>query len=172
MPNLVVVENNYPDAAALRRLLNYVMRSGMVGGYAVDPACAFQQMAAIKEAFHQQEGKQLFHFLITLLHSEAYRVSVEELLQLGFQVGRLFKEYQLVYAVHLDASHVHLHFVMNTVSFEDGHKYSDGLGGFWQLRAMLWQRFPKSEVGLYRSFSRSDCNRFSFSAEDDLLEIG
>lgn len=42
MPDVILIRNQYPDAAALRRVLDYVCRSGMIGGYAVDPVYAFR----------------------------------------------------------------------------------------------------------------------------------
>ena len=41
MPNVIVVRNDYPDNASLMRVIDYVQRSQMGGGYAIDPAFAF-----------------------------------------------------------------------------------------------------------------------------------
>lgn len=172
MPNIILIRNNYSDRASLLRVINYVTRSDIIGGYALDPDHAYRQMEMVKVAYHKEDGLQLKHFVVTFSHAEAFRTGVDELLDLGFQIGCLFREYQMVYAVHLDAMHLHLHIVMNTVSFRDGHKYRDGVAGFWKLKNLLWQTFSTAEPGIYESYANSTYNRYSYSSEDELLRIG
>ena len=143
MPNLLIVRNSYPDLESVQRLLNYVLRTSFYGGYAIDPEQAYDQMRLVKEAYHKTEGVQLKHFLLTFSHEEMMRLDFKDLLELGFQVGKVLERYQIVYCIHLDSDYIHMHFVMNTVSFEDGKKYSDGLVGFQRVKDFLEKRFPK-----------------------------
>lgn len=143
MPNLLIVRNSYPDLESVQRLLNYVLRTPFYGGYAIDPEYAYDQMRLVKEAYHKTEGVQLKHFLLTFSHEEMMHLDFKDLLELGFQVGKVLERYQIVYCIHLDSDYIHMHFVMNTVSFEDGKKYSDGLVGFQRVKDFLEKRFPK-----------------------------
>lgn len=151
MPNLILVRNEYQDYRALWGVLDYVLRSNYYGGYGIDPDQAYRQMVLVKEAYHKRTGVQLKHFFITFHDREMLYVGFEDILQLGFEVGKYFGEYQMVYGIHLDSNHVHLHFVMNTTSFMDGHKYSDGLSKFNALCRYLRERFPRFEVHLFQS---------------------
>lgn len=143
MPNLLIVRNSYLDLESVQRLLNYVLRTSFYGGYAIDPEQAYDQMRLVKEAYHKTEGVQLKHFLLTFSHEEMMHLDFKDLLELGFQVGKVLERYQIVYCIHLDSDYIHMHFVMNTVSFEDGKKYSDGLVGFQRVKDFLEKRFPK-----------------------------
>ena len=143
MPNLLIVRNSYPDLESVQRLVNYVLRTSFYGGYAIDPEQAYDQMRLVKEAYHKTEGVQLKHFLLTFSHEEMMHLDFKDLLELGFQVGKVLERYQIVYCIHLDSDYIHMHFVMNTVSFEDGKKYSDGLVGFQRVKDFLEKRFPK-----------------------------
>ena len=143
MPNLLIVRNSYLDLGSVQRLLNYVLRTSFYGGYAIDPEQAYDQMRLVKEAYHNTEGVQLKHFLLTFSHEEMMHLDFKDLLELGFQVGKVLERYQIVYCIHLDSDYIHMHFVMNTVSFEDGKKYSDGLVGFQRIKDFLEKRFPK-----------------------------
>ena len=143
MPNLLIVRNSYPDLESVQRLLNYVLRTSFYGGYAIDPEQAYDQMRLVKEAYHKTEGVQLKYFLLTFSHEEMMHLDFKDLLELGFQVGKVLERYQIVYCIHLDSDYIHMHFVMNTVSFEDGKKYSDGLVGFQRVKDFLEKRFPK-----------------------------
>ena len=153
MPNLVLVRNEYQDYRALRRVLSYVLRSNLYGGYGIDPSKAYEQMVFVKEAYHKKSGVQLKHFFLTFSDHEMFYMSFEDILNLGFEVGRFFGEYQLVYAIHLDSNsnHTHLHCVMNTTSFLDGHKYCDGLSKFNALCRYLRERFPRFDVHLFQT---------------------
>ena len=151
MPNLILVRNEYQDSRALWGVLEYVLRSNYYGGYGIDPNQAYRQMVLVKEAYHKRTGVQLKHFFVTFHDREMLCVEFEDILQLGFEVGKYFGEYQMVYGIHLDSNHVHLHFVMNTTSFLDGHKYSDGLSKFYGLCRYLRERFPQFEVLLFQS---------------------
>lgn len=148
MPNLLIVRNSYPDLGSVQRLLNYVLRTSFYGGYAIDPEQAYDQMRLVKEAYHKTEGVQLKHFLLTFSHEEMMHLDFKDLLELGFQVGKVLERYQIVYCIHLDSDYIHMHFVMNTVSFEDGKKYSDGLVGFQRIKDFLEKRFPKWKTQL------------------------
>ena len=172
MPNIILIQNEYPDEAARTKVINYICRSGLVGAYGLNADYARRHFEMVFKHFHKTEGLLLQHFVITFTTQEAYRLDVEDILRIGFQVGKLFAQYQMVYAVHLDARYIHLHILMSRVSFIDGTKYSDGLAGFWRLKAMLQQQFPKSDVGIYHSYPDSEHNTYKDTSEDYLLRIG
>ena len=54
----------------------------------------------------------------------------------------------MVYGLHLDGSHVHVHIVMNTTNFITGYQYSDGLSGFMKVCGMLKKKYPQYRVSL------------------------
>ena len=108
MPNLLIVRNSYPDLESVQRLLNYVLRTSFYGGYAIDPEYAFDQMRLVKEAYHKTEGVQLKHFLLTFSHEEMMHLDFKDLLELGFQVGKVLERYQIVYCIHLDSDYIHI----------------------------------------------------------------
>ena len=62
-PDVILIRNQYPDAAALHRVLDYACRSGMIGGYAVDPVYAFREFMLVKSAYQNIDGRQLLHLL-------------------------------------------------------------------------------------------------------------
>lgn len=171
MSNIILVQNNYQDQGSLRRTLNYILHSDIIGGYAIDPNHAFQQMCLIKRVFHKEDGVQLKHFIISFSNKDLCGLNFDEILDIGFWIGQVFCKYQMAFAVHTNADHVHLHIVMNTVSFLDGRKYSDGWAGFLKLRAELQKLFSKSNVGLFRSDPQSEVNRYSYSEGDYVLRI-
>ena len=86
-------------------------------------------------------------------------------------ICHLFPGHQVVYALHMDSAHCHLHFVVNSVSFEDGKKHFSGFYDLFPVRDFLQECFPRSNVHIYQSFPDSDVNRFGCSDDDELLRI-
>lgn len=151
MPNVVIVRNTYPDVAALKNVIHYVLsKAAFQGGYGVTPeiGAAQMQMQFVKQAFYQTDALQLKHFFITYSHEEAMYIDFDEMILTAFEAAKLFGQYQMVYGLHLDGSHVHVHIVMNTTSFIDGHQYSDGLSGFMKVCGMLKKKYPQYRVKL------------------------
>ena len=50
----------------------------------------------------------------------SYKIVNDIAKKIAYRLGR---EYQIVYAVHETQSSPHFHFVMNSVSYVDGHRY-------------------------------------------------
>lgn len=71
MPNIILIQNDYPDASVLLNVLNYAFRSGMIGGYALDPNEAYRQMMMVKEAYHKTGGDTAYalHYQLYLCRS-------------------------------------------------------------------------------------------------------
>lgn len=142
MPNIILVRNEYKDTGALRRVINYALSGSVIGGYGLDPNYAFEQMILVKPTHDKINGCQLKHFVISFTSQEMMHLDFDDILEMGFRVGTFLKDYQLVYGIHLDTQHVHMHCVMNTVSFRDGHKFCDGLMAFQRLCSFLKAEYP------------------------------
>ena len=48
------------------------------------------------------------------------------LLAFAERIAHEFPDFQILYAVHRNTAHSHVHFVMNSVCITDGHKFSQG----------------------------------------------
>ena len=56
MPKIILIKNHYPDHHALKNVIRYVLRAGVIGGYAVDPDDAFHQMMLAKRVYYKTKG--------------------------------------------------------------------------------------------------------------------
>lgn len=167
MPNVVITRNTYPDTTALNNVIYYVLNKATVaGGYGVLPdiGAAQMQMQFVKRAFYQTDALQLKHFFITFSHQEAIHIDFDEMMLAAFEATKVFKEYQMVYGLHSDGSHVHVHVVMNTTSFKDGHQYSGGLSGFMKVCSMLKKMYPQYPV--YLCYTRPYTPKAPFTDAD------
>lgn len=161
MPFVIIVRNDYPDVGSLERVLNYALRTSWVGGYAINPQNAFCEALMVKTVYHKTNYSQLKHFFITFSKEEFNNLGYVDLLDIGFQIGEYFREHQLVYCIHTDTDHIHLHCVMNTTSFIDGHQYNGGRHYFFGIEPILKHYLPKAKVEFYTTEKYSRMNPYT-----------
>lgn len=105
-----------------------------VSGINCLPATARDEMMTVKKHFDKEGGIVAFHAYQSFAPGEVTPA-------LAHQIGRQLAQelwgdrFQVLVATHLDkASHIHTHFVINSVSFQDGRRYNDCLATYMELR--------------------------------------
>ena len=103
-----------------------------VTGLNCEPESAYEEMMNVKAFFHKEDGIQGFH---------AYQSFKEKVYpELAHKIGvELAKEiwgdrFQVIVTTHLNTEHTHNHFVVNSVSFEDGLRYYDNHTSYSRIR--------------------------------------
>lgn len=94
-----------------------------VSGVNCCPATAREEMIAVKKRFGKEDGTVAYHGYQSFAPGEATPEMAHEI---GVKLAQQLwgEKYQVIVATHLDKdSHLHNHFVVNTVSFLDGIKY-------------------------------------------------
>lgn len=130
-------------ADTIAYLLNpYKAKHGYIGGVGVSPECPAESMEIVSEAFGKSEGVQVRHYIIAFSEGEvkAPQIANKIAQQIAAYIGR---EYQVVYAVHENKPDLHIHMIVNTVSYVDGHRWRGTKAEFYHLinaiRAILRQ---------------------------------
>jgi hypothetical protein len=93
-----------------------------VSGIRCTPDSAYDMMMSTKREYGKDGGTMAFHGYQSFAPGE---VTPEEAHQIGVQLaGELWEDrFQVVVATHLDRGHLHNHFVVNSVSCEDGKRF-------------------------------------------------
>ena len=79
-------------------------------------------MTLLARAFHKDTGLRLRHSVISFENNRGITLKAAD--QIAQQaIAHFGSAYQIIYAVHEDADHLHIHLVMNSVSYLDGMKY-------------------------------------------------
>ncbi|HHW46091.1 MAG TPA: relaxase/mobilization nuclease domain-containing protein [Clostridiales bacterium] len=94
-----------------------------VSGVNCHPATARKEMIAVKKRFGKEDGTVAYHGYQSFAPGEATPEMAHEI---GVKLAQQLwgDKYQVIVCTHLDKdSHLHNHFVVNTVSFLDGIKY-------------------------------------------------
>ena len=139
MAVLKIVKNNYtssnsnvPDGVDETLMTNitdwHKTKDNLILGYNVllgTPVEMAAQFQTVRRIYHKETGRLIRHFIVSFSKSEtdspifAFRFA-------QFIAMYYIKDYQIISAVHQDTENLHIHFVMNTVSLVDGHKFNEG----------------------------------------------
>lgn len=106
----------------------------LVWGINCTPENARKEMLAVKVLFGKEDGTIAYHGFQSFREGE---VTPEQAHQIGIQLAQELwgDRYQVLVATHLDkASHIHSHFVINTVSFVDGRKFHRTAKDYQRMR--------------------------------------
>lgn len=112
----------------MRFILNYVndpekTRPDLQGGVFVSrPENAFDEFMLNKQMWGRTDGRMCIHLVQSFAPGESTPEEVKQIAE-EFLKHPQFKGFQISYAVHTDADHLHTHFVINTVNVMDGHKW-------------------------------------------------
>ncbi|XZJ61959.1 relaxase/mobilization nuclease domain-containing protein (plasmid) [Clostridium perfringens] len=74
----------------------------------------------VKELYNKKEGKQYYHY--TQAFNPEDKITPEKAHEIGRNDRKKYKGYQIYLVTHIDKEHIHNHFIINSVSFEDGKK--------------------------------------------------
>ncbi len=115
--------------ASLKGIINYVLQpkkteEQLSTGFCCDVPKALDYFKETKESFGKTKGRQYYHFVQsfppneTITAKEAHEVAVK-----FAERCKKFWGFEMIIVTHKDREHLHTHFVMNSVSFVDGHKF-------------------------------------------------
>lgn len=131
------------NLAGLRAVLNYIKADfktkdgSLVFGKDCIPEKAFEQMLITKKAFHKDTGRQYAHFVQSFHRDDP--LTPEQAVEIGqkfLERYERFKNFQVCAAVHTNGPQLHVHYVVNTVSHVDGHKWQSSPEDLKQMRGI------------------------------------
>lgn len=114
--------------ASIAKAINYVTKEEkteekLISGKDCTPTAAIDEMKATKEQWGKIEGRQYTH-LVQSFNPED-NITPEQAHKIGkefIENSDKFKGHEAVIATHTDKGHIHNHFIINSVSFENGKK--------------------------------------------------
>lgn len=116
----------YFDENAYHDLNKYIFnheKAALVGGAGVaSTESAAQEMQQTARNFGKDKGKRVRHSVLSF--SEEENVTTEQAGKFAQEIIQFYApEFQITYAVHENTEDIHIHFIMNQISYKDGHRY-------------------------------------------------
>lgn len=129
MATFTAIKNTAQSSSTLRRALDYVKQEKktlweerkLVTGWNCVAQSAYDEMMATKRQFGKTDGRMFYQFVQSFDPVE--NVMPQEVHVIGLELAqKLFPEFEVVVATHVDADHLHNHLIVNSVSCETGRK--------------------------------------------------
>lgn len=116
--------------ASLKGIINYVLQhkkteEQLITGICCDVPSALSTMLETKKMFNKNKGRQYYHFVQSFPPNEK-NIDPKKAHEIALEFAENCKKFwgfEMIVATHRDREHLHTHFVMNSVSFLDGHKF-------------------------------------------------
>lgn len=150
----IITNEFYKNPESVPILIGYVMQpekteDHYVGGNGILPCStiedAIMQFQVVKNVWGKNEGVQFFHFTVSFSYEEdvdPYQAYIS-----AYWISTYFGgQYQVIYAVHQDTENVHIHFLVNSVSYVDGSKLNFGRDDYWKLYSHVWYEVASLRV--------------------------
>lgn len=133
----------------LWKVINYIINPektepDLIGGHNCYPDHVFEQFMATKEIFGKLDKRQYLHFTQSFADYEQVPFHIAKEIADKLVQFADFQGFQVFYAVHTDRQHTHTHFIINSVSLDDGRK---------------WQQ-PKSQLKALKAYSDQLCREY------------
>lgn len=128
------------SAAGLNRIIDYVTKEEkteekLISGINCNPATVKDEMAATKLLWDKTGGRTYKHFIHSYHAKE--KITPEQAHKNALELAqntKAFAGYEVLVATHIDREHIHSHIIVNSVSFEDGHKLRWSKGDLQNLK--------------------------------------
>lgn len=157
MPVLKAVNKPYQKKEDLENLVNYAVKGkdgaynvyGAQGVLAGDAGSMYRQMEGVKEYFRKEGGRQAMHYILSFSGEEMGYIGIREALETGYAFAEYcFLGWQVVFGIHADTDSLHIHFIVNTTSYENGRAYGAGPGWLEEMKryaeVLVWNFYAAS----------------------------
>ena len=110
--------------------LNYAMQDSktvwegekLVGTLNCVAGSAYREFINTKQMFGKDEGQMYFHFVLSFPDSE--KITPKQCHEYAMDFAkRKWNNFEVVACTHSDNDHIHTHFIINSVSFENGKRF-------------------------------------------------
>ncbi len=138
----------------LKFILSYCKRDSktvcgnkkLIGGVNCVAESAYHEMLSTKMRYGKTDGRMFYHLVQSFSPEE--NITPETAYEIALKFAeREFSEYEVLVATHTDRAHIHSHFVINSVSCENGYKL----------------RLPKDFIEQLRNASDRLCMEYGLS---------
>ena len=115
--------------APIKTAITYISKSEkteskLLSGYNVTPDTAYEEMQSTKEIWGKTDGRTYKHYVQSFAPDELITPEqAHEIAKEFVECCPQFKGFEVLIATHQDKENIHTHFVLNSVSFEDGNKF-------------------------------------------------
>lgn len=117
--------------APINTVIEYVTKEEkteqkLQSGIGCNPKTAYDEMQVTKELWGKTGGRQYKHYVQSFAPGETTPEQAQAIGRELAEKNKAWQGFEVLVVTHKDREHIHNHFIVNSVSYEDGHKIQDG----------------------------------------------
>lgn len=133
MGNVVInVKARYTDDASVKNVVKYIVGKGKnrdeqnveyigVRGLSRDYKMATKEIIKTQEVLKKAKGRRVYHLVVSF---PCECKNLQMIKEAAKEVSNIiFREHQVIYAIHTSTDNYHIHFVINSVNYHTGKKW-------------------------------------------------
>lgn len=118
-----------------KKVYDEISNQRLVIGINCDGENAFKEFMATKKSYGKTDGMNFYQYVQSFSPEE--NVTPQQAHEIAIEFAeKAWTGYEVLVATHCDAQHIHSHFVINSVSFENGKKLRQNPNTLKSLRAL------------------------------------
>lgn len=145
MATVSFIPESHQSISAMKAVIEYCLQQKKVAdadsgrrlasGVNCNGENAFTEFMATKTAHHKKGGMNFYHYVQSFSPSES--VTTEQVHEIGLAFAKkAWPGHEVLVTTHTDVAHLHNHFVINSVHYENGRKLRQNPGTLTKLRAL------------------------------------
>ncbi len=118
-----------------KKVYDEISNQRLVSGINCDGENAFKEFMATKKSYGKTDGMNFYQYVQSFSPEE--NITPQQAHEIAIEFAeKEWTGYEVLVATHCDAQHIHSHFVINSVSFENGKKLRQNPNTLKSLRAL------------------------------------
>lgn len=118
-----------------KKVYDEISNQRLVIGINCDGENAFKEFMATKKSYGKTDGMNFYQYVQSFSHEE--NITPHQAHEIAIEFAeKAWTGYEVLVATHCDVQHIHSHFVINSVSFENGKKLRQNPNTLKSLRAL------------------------------------
>lgn len=193
MATVSFIPESHQSISAMEAVIEYCLQqkkvadedSGrrLVSGVNCNGENAFTEFMATKTAHHKKGGINFYHYVQSF--SPAESVTAEQVHEIGLAFAKkAWPGHEVLVTTHTDVAHLHNHFVINSVHYENGRKLRQNPGTLTKLRSLsdgicqqhglsVLEPYKKDGANIssreYRAAAKGDSWKFKLMSDIDFV---
>lgn len=118
-----------------KKIYDEISNQRLVSGVNCDGENTFKEFMATKKAYGKTDGMNFYQYVQSF--SPVENITPQQAHEIAFEFAeKAWQGYEVLVATHCDAQHIHSHFIINSVSFENSKKLRQNPNTLKSLRAL------------------------------------
>lgn len=137
-----------------KKVYDEISNQRLVIGINCDGENAFKEFMATKKSYGKTDGMNFYQYVQSFSPEE--NITPQQAHEIAIEFAeKAWTGYEVLVATHCDAQHIHSHFVINSVSFENGKKLRQNPNTLKSLRALSDEICRQHSLSTLEAYSKN-----------------